>query len=113
MIDSRINSTEYEDFAKGLFKAFLDTKHRNSEGNYELYKGLNNLEKSIRKQIKRKGKNISLWFRFFKGDTLATDINNIKKHTTLSTTTATNYAHMLECMEIAILPDSGLEIHFS
>jgi len=53
----------------------------------------------------------SLWFKFFSGDTLATDIRKIEN--TLRGDTIENYNHLIECFKISIKLSEEIEVYFS
>ena len=95
------NYKKYRSVTIDLFKLFLAEK-LDKEG---LIKGLQAIE-SIIKQGKISNK--SIWFRFFKGDCLATTISNI--HFDLE---RSNDNYIKECMQIAVNNPKGLQIHFS
>lgn len=58
-----------------------------------------------------KGRNKSLWFKFFSGDTLATDIGDISR--ILSVESQQNKEFLLECFRLAISLDGELEVYYS
>lgn len=92
---------------KDCFAEWLKTKKEDAS----LIKQLQTIERKIRKEVK--GKDKSLWIRFFYNDTAATDIQDIERLINTSKTTIRNYRYVIECMEIAIQPNSGLKVYFS
>jgi hypothetical protein len=52
-------------------------------------------------------KDIDIWFRFFKDDTLATDINDIERDLTNS-----NRTYRAECIKMALDDNTGFQLNF-
>lgn len=96
------NYKKYRSFTIDLFKLFLAEKI-SKEG---LYNGLTCIENDL-KQNRATLK--SLWFKFFKDDTGATDISNIYNCMEYSA----NDKYYKECMQIAIDNPKELQIYYS
>ena len=61
--------------------------------------------------LKKPSKGKAIWFRFFKNDTGATTVNDIKRMLKLPATHE-NYKYIIECMEIAV-KDKSLQLYYS
>lgn len=111
--DTRIETERFYDIVRLAFAKFLDSD-KGEEAQATLLKVLNKIEAEFKKfGGKKQTKDKTLWLRFFAGDTLATDIWDIQRTINPHVATHSNYNHMLECMGIAIMPESGMELHFS
>ncbi len=110
-MDSKILENKFYVEVLALLTAFLNTKDK--AGEVALIKGLKRVEVSLRKLAGRGSKERGLWLRFFNNDTGATSIANIEIIFDVTQTTKRNYGYMVECMEIAVTPESGMQIHFS
>jgi hypothetical protein len=96
------NYKKYRSNVIDLFKSFLAEKIEKRE----LIFALTEIDKEIRKNHKTlKG----LWFKFFKDDTRATNIQNIY----YGIDNPTNDKHYRECMQIAIDNPKELQIYYS
>ena len=85
-------------------------KFRQGEiSNEELIDFLKNIESRLISNFPQV-KNGSLWFRFFKGDTLATDINDIQAD--LNKPLHSNYSNLLERLDL-VVNKGELELYFS
>lgn len=98
------NLNQYSPIVKQAFSDYLDQKL----DAVDLILKLQKLEKKIKRETKLKGE---FWLRFFKGDTLATDIRNIERD--LENPYSNSFKYMTECMEIAIQPETEIEIYIS
>lgn len=96
------NYKKYRSTVVDLFESFLAEKIDKRE----LIFALTEIDKKIRKNPKTlKG----LWFKFFKGDTMATTIQGLKN----SIGSYTNDNYIKECMQIATENLKGLQIYYS
>lgn len=85
-----------------LFQSFLAGKINKREFIYGLTEIENDLKQN-RNTLK------SLWFKFFQGDTGATDIQNIYN----GTDNPTNDTYYKECMQLSIDNPKELKIYYS
>lgn len=96
------NYKKYRSTVIDLFSSFLAGKIEKRE----LIFNLSEIDRELKKNPKTlKG----LWFRFFKGDTMATTIQGLKN----SIGSYTNDNYIKECMQIAIDNPKGLQIYYS
>ncbi len=96
-------TAEQEQKLRGIFSDF----HNKKIDNWQLIKRLRAVENKTRSGQK------SIWFRFFKDDTLATTVNNIERDlNTLPNCYQKNRDHMLENIQIAV-EENSLQINFS
>lgn len=71
---------------------------------------LKTFDNKLKKLFGRKG-NKSIWFRTFKGDTLATSIYNVERYFDLPQSHQ-NYKHFIECVTLGV-NELGMEVYFS
>lgn len=113
-MDSKLNpELEFYHTVHKLFTKF----HKSEKGEtdcLQLIAGLKRVENALKHLFKGRGhKGKTLWMRFYTGDTLATDINDVERLIDIRRTGKTNYNFILECIEVMIKPNSGFELHFS
>lgn len=96
--------TQYDAKSRELFQSYLNDK------SFDLVGQLKKLERTIKRELGSKGKK-TLWFRFFDGDTLATDLYDIERYVTGRDSSA-NIQLFLECVEIG-LNNNTLSTKFS
>lgn len=95
------NYKKYRSFVLTLFADFLAGKETKSKVIYELIKIQRfDLQGRVNKTDK------SLWFRFYKDDLLATDIDDLSRELGQNTWLTT-------CMQIAIDNPKGFQIYYS
>lgn len=93
-----------EDEVKEIFTKFMNKDFELDV----LIKKLTKLDNQLKRQFG--GKEKSIWFRFFVGDTGATTISNIEN--TLNRRHGfANYGYMLDCIEVGI--NSKMEVYYS
>lgn len=96
------NYKKYRLIVIPLFQSFL----LGEIGKKELLFSLYDIEVEL---INGKNTKKGLWFKFFKGDTGATTIQNLGSYINCTT----NYKHIKECMQLSINRPKELQIYFS
>lgn len=111
--DTKIETPRFYEIVREAFAKFLQS-NGDTDDQIILIKVLKKIENEFKKfgGIKQT-KDKSLWLRYFKGDTLATTIRDIEMNINPLTSSHGNHIYALECIELAIAPDSGMELHFS
>lgn len=79
-------------------------------GNVELDQLIESLQ-DWEDKFKSKDKNASLWFKFYREDTLATTIDDLNRNLNPSTSTNVNRKFMQERIRIAV-DENSLQIYF-
>lgn len=93
----------YKKRCSSIIYNYLENKDIN-----KLVSQLNTVENSISKE--HNGKDKTLWFKFFKGDTLATDISDISNG--LTNGSQQTQLFFKEAFEIAV-DNNSLEVYYS
>jgi len=96
----------FDDEAIGYFKMYLEDPEFTLT---DLIKCLGGIEYNICK-VAKKGKNKSIWFRMFKGDTLATDLTDLRR--ALESYHANTREHMREAIQTGV-DTQGIEVYYS
>ena len=96
------NYKKYRLTVTSLFQSFLSGEIGKKELLFSLY----DIEVEL---INGKNTQKSLWFKFFKGDTDATTIQNLDSYINC----ATNDKSIKECMQLSINQPKELKIYFS
>ncbi len=90
---------------EGVFKKYIDNKITDEQ----FVNKLNSFDNRLKRLFGTKGQK-SIWFRLFKGDTLATTIRNIE--TDLINKHHGNYKCFMESVAIGV-NEIGMEVYFS
>lgn len=106
-----MNVEKHRPTIKKLFAQF----YVNEINKEQLIRGLYEVENSLYTNTRTKFTNDNgikingLWFRFFKGDTIATTISDLSNHIYCST----NHDYIMDKIKIALEKPKGLQIYYS
>lgn len=108
--NSSTNLTQYVPEFKEILRRFMAKE----TDEHAFISELKKLERKARRELTpKRQKDEGLWFRFFEGDPSATTIRNLEYHFVDGHGGVRNKNYFLECMELALQPETEPKVFFS